>query len=515
MLRRTLVALVAAALTLLVCEGLLSWSGRSLLPDGPGGVDPSVLKRLREAAKSQGLYAVHPDPQVGYVLARDRDDLAIHEGRIRSDALGLRRRAGPEPAGDVEPFRVAVVGDSVAFGYGLDDDETLAHQLEQVLNDVRGPGAAPIVARTVAMPGWNARNAVRFTLDHLQELDPDLVIYMPVGNDLYDTDGVLETGHRRVGVDPASADPWLDVHSGAMRDFRRGLEKRSDVALADPGAPLMAADISRESRRRYTENVSALTRLRDRLAQDGVPLLLAVYRDGTYTATLMARLERLSEDWHACSLLLRLPAEHTLGFDPHPNAETVGVLANWVAASLLERGLVDPGEGRALPEVPETWDALRAEAYRHGRYMALARSLRENSRRALRPRVDLRTGEGTSQVYGGLHQDGSAGPVFKAGLRRDGRQLLVHVMGLRDGPELQVEVFADGVWLGALEVRPGEVTKRLLDLDPVDVEGPGEAGGQVLEVELRPTTWSVGVTTGGRRFPRSMYPLLLATDGEG
>ncbi len=513
MIRRMLAALVAAVLTLLVCEGGLSLAGRTLRP-GESGVDPEVRRRLLEAAASQGLYEVHPDPHVGYVLARNRDDLVLHEGTIRSDEWGLRRRAGPEPPEGAETFRIAVLGDSVAFGYGLDDDETLAHRLEQVLDGVRGPDAPPVVARTVAIPGWNARNAIRFTLDHLEELDPDLVLYVPVANDLSDTDGVLETGHRRLGPDPMAADPWLEVRTGGVLSFQRALKQRLGTRISDPGPALLQADLSAESRRRYGENLAFLNRLRTRLEPRGAPLVLLPYREGTYTTMLLARLERAGLGLPVIALLTRLPAEHTLGFDPHPDAETQVVLATWVAQALLERGLVDAGENRPLPEVPDEWAAVRAETYRAGRFQALAKALRQNNRATLRSRVDFRTGEGSSQIYGGLHSDGTAGPVLKLGLRRGEGPLLVRLEGLPEVPGQTVEVLGDGVLLGHLAVGPGEVGSRQWPLPTVSasVDESGEAGGEVLEVELRARDWSVGEIGGGRRVPRSMRPLLLTTD---
>src|SRR4029453_18065282 len=87
-------------------------------------------ERRRAAANNPGPYAVHKDPLVGYVLRGDAE-FEVFGGSVHTDALGLRRRTGPRH--DVKPLRIVVVGDSVAFGYGLDDDQALAQRLEDLL----------------------------------------------------------------------------------------------------------------------------------------------------------------------------------------------------------------------------------------------------------------------------------------------------------------------------------------------------------------------------------------------
>src|SRR5262245_57323580 len=119
--RRLLAALLVAAVTLLAFEGAVSAAGRgSFLRSLPrlwnGGADAdagrplSDEERRRAAAENPGIWRAHPDPRVGYVL-RSRSDLAVGEGTIRSDGLGLRQRAGPPMPSDA--LRVAVLGASI------------------------------------------------------------------------------------------------------------------------------------------------------------------------------------------------------------------------------------------------------------------------------------------------------------------------------------------------------------------------------------------------------------------
>ena len=90
-------------------------------------------------AKPQ-IFDVHPqgmyveDPSVGYLLKPGFAGL-IERSEFRSpftvNAAGLR---GPEPrAREENSFRILVLGDSQAFGFGVRDDETFSVQLEEIL----------------------------------------------------------------------------------------------------------------------------------------------------------------------------------------------------------------------------------------------------------------------------------------------------------------------------------------------------------------------------------------------
>ncbi|MHC5212597.1 MAG: hypothetical protein ACYTG2_17935, partial [Planctomycetota bacterium] len=229
------------------------------------------------------LYTVHDDPLVGYVLWPDTD-LAIYEGRIRSDSLGLRRRPGGPPPADA--LRVVVLGDSVAFGLGVNDDEVLAARLERALEAARGPDARPVVCRTVAIPSWNHRSAAAFLSDHWDALDPDIVLYLPCRNDVYDIDSAYPSGLRRVMPDPSAADPWLNVSVRSnLEGQARRLAQGDDATLTihELGTLATNADLSPESTRRLDENADTIAALAERLAARDCRLLLVWTTTDHYT----------------------------------------------------------------------------------------------------------------------------------------------------------------------------------------------------------------------------------------
>lgn len=110
-------------------------------------------------------------------------ELDLHGWDIRTNSHGLRgpERAIPKPP-DVK--RIVFVGDSVTFGWGVDEEDTFTHMVETELN-ARGEQR------------WEAVNAGHLYHDSTQEravleevgllYEPDIVVLVFVGNDIQPT----------------------------------------------------------------------------------------------------------------------------------------------------------------------------------------------------------------------------------------------------------------------------------------------------------------------------------------
>jgi len=518
-------ALLAGAAVLLLAEGLVSLAtGRSLLrraggesgavrlpPTEARAVPPGDEDRRRAALQNPGLYRVHRDPLVGYVLKSDAEQ-QILQGTIQSDHLGLRARpGGPAPAG---ALRLAVLGDSVAFGYGLDDDQTLAAQLEAQLDASRGPGLPPVAGRTVAIPGWNHRNAVHCLLDHLDEIAPDIVVYLPVNNDLIDTDGLWETGHRRSAPDVASSDPWLQVGVRTSWPFLEPL-KAEVAAGGDPGeiaarlGPLLLnSDLPVESRRRYDENAADIELLERTLAGRGARLLLVSYVEDEYATHLLRHLAQQDPELAVLRLLRSFPKELQLADDPHPNAQAVGAMATWIGAELLRRGWIEPGAGHPLPAVAPAVEALRSGPESAAALIAASDAARAAIAAQLRPALDMTSFEGVNQVYGTLNDDGSAAMRLLVALAPGGRRVLVRLAPLAGRPDLyplDVGVEVDGLRVGAVTV-PAEGSGE--GIWPLPSRSDPSAP---VEVRLAPARWVI-VPQGNSTTVASFRPLRIACE---
>jgi len=371
-----------------------------------------------------------------------------------------------------------------------------------------------VAARTVAMPGWNHRNSVHCLLDHLDELAPGIVVYMPVGNDLIDSDGVWESGHRRSAPDLASADPWLQVGVRTEWPFLKRLEHdvlagRVDAVEAGErvGPSLLNSDLPRESQRRFEENAASIAQLERALAARGARLLVVFYVDGEYVVHLSEHLDQAGVSAPRLRLFQTFPRELGLPDDPHPHAEAAGVMATWIGAELLRLGWVEGDAGR-LPAVGGAYTALRSRPLSPEEVATSSAEQRRAVAAKLRPAVDFTTLEGVYQVYGTLNDDASVSMRLLLALAPAGPRVLVRLAPLESRPDLyplQVGVEIDGRLAGSVEVVSTGPSEARFALPPRD-----DASAPV-EVRLKPERW-VTVPQGNSTTLASFRPLRIACE---
>jgi len=161
-----------------------------------------------------------PDPVLSYAL-RENASTVHHETdfqvTVHTNALGLRGEpASREKAADT--FRILVIGDSFAFGFGVEDDEALPARLAAELSVAR-PGVEAINA---GVPGWSADDYYLFLQTRGFELEPDLVLLVLTENDpgdLFWKD--LELNGENLPTRVRSTRRVID-HRGRMR-YREGV----------------------------------------------------------------------------------------------------------------------------------------------------------------------------------------------------------------------------------------------------------------------------------------------------
>ncbi len=131
----------------------------------------------------KGLYV--SDPDLGYVLAKNYDARHQHpeyDMTIHTSSDGLRGKEITSKSPDT--FRILVLGDSIAWGYGVDLTDSFPHQLEQRLNDRLSPGFEVLNA---AIPGYGTAQELVLLQKLGLDYEPDLVIVgLFVENDAYD-----------------------------------------------------------------------------------------------------------------------------------------------------------------------------------------------------------------------------------------------------------------------------------------------------------------------------------------
>lgn len=458
---KLLLAVLGVAIPALVVEGGYSLlTGRSLIrrfvaePEMGDAWRLSMQdrERMAAAALTKGAYARSRDLHVGFTMkAKHRREIVDVEAT--TDAYGMRNRPGPPP----EPGapRIVVLGDSVAFGYGVADDETMGHQLEELLGATMAEEAAPPVVFTVACPGWSFRNEARYLKNHLARLDPDVVLLVPVLNDLDDTMAVIETGHAMPHGDPVVGARAPDISNQSFTRLAMGIVPRLSGSWAGEVqraggrtaiAPVHMTGVTRESRRRWQELLSDLGDLQKRIEARGGHLAVTHGFDDEFARLHAQRVHEALPDLPKTILMKGPESVDGLEKDAHPNARCHRAIARRMAEFLLEKKWI-PGAGARPLEAEDSRYAERRARFDPDRNRRLVAEQETRWRSLLGSSFDLLTGERFHQVYGGVDPDGMVGPQMMAVLVGEGaRTLTVRCVPLpKDSGVYPLEVSA---WVG-------------------------------------------------------------------
>jgi lysophospholipase L1-like esterase len=115
-------------------------------------------------------------------------------------------------------FRIAVVGDSVAFGYGVALEKTFAKVLEKKLNEgCRGHYEVLLFGR----PGYSISNVYYAYKDKIEKFSPDVVIYAMVLNDFEDSFLDSNKEEKRITNKRSIRTILKMVHRSLFSYFRR------------------------------------------------------------------------------------------------------------------------------------------------------------------------------------------------------------------------------------------------------------------------------------------------------
>lgn len=205
-----------------------------------------IVLRLTYHPENLGT-VIQFDPVTGWslkpnsMLISDDPQRGLHY-RVDVDSLGLRDReiAVPKTPGRK---RILIIGDSVAFGSGVEADERFSDRLQKML-----PGDVEVINGSV--PGWGNDQEMLFYEHYLRRLHPDIVVLQFTGgNDVVNNElngPLIEQGSkprfRCVGdslvLEPVKVPPPLHLspatrlrmllrHSRLLVFIKRRLEMRA------------------------------------------------------------------------------------------------------------------------------------------------------------------------------------------------------------------------------------------------------------------------------------------------
>jgi lysophospholipase L1-like esterase len=261
--------------------------------------------------------------------------------KIVTNELGLRERPlRTHAAGET---RILVLGDSVAFGWGVNVEDAFPRQLERGLQSSQ-KGAVETINSGV--PGYNTNQELTFLEMYGPRLQPDVALLLYVDNDID-------------AIDPAR------VHLGVLPNPRKDPRGAADYFLSRSRfyfllshiLPVVAGSItaSPDDRRPtagWQQSMQSLDEMARICRDRGIPLAVFHFRmiDDPISRALNDDIEtRARTDhfyfsdtlpWFAGQNIRRLTNSFV---DTHPNAEGHRILADGMARFLLDRGIVHAG----------------------------------------------------------------------------------------------------------------------------------------------------------------------------
>ena len=292
-----------------------------------------------------GIYQSANNPQISYKLIPNMRRRAFRS-TITTNSLGFR---GPET--DLSEPIIALLGDSITFGYGLEDTETIPARLQEHF-----PQYSVINA---AAPGYNLTQQTAVYREKIAHLHPAALIIILHSNDLENGGGKIsildKNGFLR---DPAwqgenhictpiqqgvlrfiSGKCWLDLHSAfyiAVKKFvnaRRGqeyLKEKEEQAMDQPAQET----ITDNDLKIYAEQLDRLNTL---LPLD-LSKLFVIWPEWNFHAEVRPKLKEIVRKRGFAVLDLYDHfgnSPETLGWDTvHPSAKTAAKAAKIIAKEL-------------------------------------------------------------------------------------------------------------------------------------------------------------------------------------
>lgn len=198
------------------------------------------------------------DGALGYTIRPNWETYQVAEEysvRVTTNALGMRGAgASAEKAPGV--YRVLVVGDSFAFGYGVEDWETFPARLQAELEE-RG---LRVEVLNAGVPGWSTDGYFVYLREHGFALEPDLVLVALSENELSDM------GWNRLALDE-------DRLPRRVESTRRMIDYRGRMRYLD-GSPLEVPALDFPGSEWLADHSELFHRLRLRIAKTWIALRL-------------------------------------------------------------------------------------------------------------------------------------------------------------------------------------------------------------------------------------------------
>lgn len=133
-----------------------------------------------DSVSLRSIVVPHPSDDIIYELAPNLD-VKFQGVSVKTNSCGLR---SPEIPLTKSPntFRIAILGDSFAFGWGVEQDQSFASVIERTLNTYTA-GNPKVEVLNFGVPGYSTFQEVASFLEKGLDFDPDAVLLYFIDND--------------------------------------------------------------------------------------------------------------------------------------------------------------------------------------------------------------------------------------------------------------------------------------------------------------------------------------------
>lgn len=260
----------------------------------------------------------HPSDSIIYSL-KPNLNIRFARANVRTNSCGMRSPERPI-AKTAGTYRIALLGDSFAFGWGVEQSETFAQHLEDNLNQ-RARGALRFEVLNFGVPGFSTFQEVALFEERGLDFNPDAVLVYFVQNDF--------------GM------PFF------IRDINGSGGMLSSVKFFELGKKLLTPEaVQKQVKNTGLDPSAALARLATLTSARGIPLFLTINPRKSWRSDLQ-RLPSMRKSPGTQFIPLReglleyikrenIPEEAlTLSFDPHPSPLRHSILGSLLTPYFL------------------------------------------------------------------------------------------------------------------------------------------------------------------------------------
>jgi len=286
------------------------------------------------------------DPQLGYRHPRSVT-YTLGSNQVEINAHGLRDEeiAYSKPAGEK---RILVLGDSVAFGWGVSQGETFSDYMEFLLRDRTDERWQVINA---GVNGYNTEQQAIFLRNEGMRYSPDYVLLIYVSNDVDPVFDPNATTWRRYPSWPPSLPEAINRlrQLSYLFQLTQLFVRMEKMDLARAAAPIDTDTVSSRELRSMTthpnwiDSKTALLAIARQCEDAGIPFLVGLYSslDGGFDPEFIADLKAEGIDAiHLQPAWRGVPEKraHVSRIDSHPSVLVHEKLAGYLVDVLRQRG---------------------------------------------------------------------------------------------------------------------------------------------------------------------------------